>query len=271
MARDTKYKFSYSEKRDIVTCPHRYQLITIQGVQTVDADVVRRLLVPNTLDLALTTWVNNGFPGSLVEVARDRYEAYCKTNIHSIRWKHPMDFRDCDLNLRDAAVKLEAAMRCNDLIRAGARAQVTIMVKVDLPNGEQLKLTGRLDLLYPDMPEIWDLKTTDNAKWLDMDQLVYYDFAVSLMLGKKVKRCGFLVPLIDPSVQYTDEIGREEWEQLFEELNFGMQTITVNQFPDLGKTEVDCFMCFAKRFCRRYAGRGPKQIVTSGKSTKVGF
>lgn len=270
MSARTAFKFSYSEKRDIVTCPHRYELITIQGVQTIDADVVRRLLVPNVIDQALTAWVNNCFAGSLEEIAVDKFRVYVRNNDRSIRWKHPMDCRDQELKLCASAKRLDASMREHGLCRSDVRAQPMMKAVVKLTNGQEIKLTGKLDLLYTDEPSIWDLKMTENPKWLDRKQLIYYDFGMSLQLERKVKRCGFLVPAMNPPVQEIPPVGRAEWEELFEELNFGIQTIVSGQFPDLGNEQEDCYLCFAKRFCRRYAG-GPTSVVAGTKSSRVGL
>src|SRR5215467_3838135 len=188
----TKYKFSYSEKRDICTCPHRYELLTIRRIPQ-DFDV-RRLLVPNVLDGALETWIKNLFTGRLVDIAVDHYRWYCYNNARVIRWKHPMDQREQELVLIDAANKLEKAMRDYGLCRNDCLGQMNCKAIVTLSDGSEVKLTGRLDLYYDEGPMIYDLKTTDNARWLDIDQLIYYDFVVSMMKQRKVKKCGFLAP-----------------------------------------------------------------------------
>lgn len=265
----TAFKLSYSEKRDITVCPHRYELIAIDKVQTFDVDIARRLLVPNVLDMALDLWVKATFTGSIEEIAVARYARYIQENERSIKWKHPMDMRDCELKLRDASVKLEAGMRNAGLCTSDAVSQPDCKALLELSNGEQLKLTGRLDLLYTEEPSIWDLKTTDNVKWLDVDQLIYYDFAMSILLGRKVKRCGFLAPLIDPCVQEIPAVGRDAWNKLMDQLGTAVSRIHNKDFPDLGDEQQDCFMCFAKRFCKR-RGRGPATVVPSGKVMKVG-
>ena len=264
------YKFSYSEKRDITTCPHRYELITVRKIPQ-DFEI-RRLLVPNVLDGALDTWIKNLFTGHLVDIAVEHYRYYVENNKRYIRWKHPMDMRDCEISLVDTANKLETAMKQYGLCRSDCIAQKNCKAIITLSNGSEIKLTGRLDLYYDEAPMIYDLKTTDNPKWLDIKQLIFYDFVISHMTGRKVKKCGFLAPMMNPPVLELDYVGKAEWDELFQELNSAISVVTSGQFPDLGNKDEDCFMCFAKWYCKRRFEKGPQQLVQVGNGKgKIAF
>lgn len=266
----TRFKLSYSEKRDITTCPHRYELISIQKIQTVDASIVRRLLVANSLDSSLDTWVKQSFTGSLEEIAVTEFNSRIKSAGRYIQWKSATDARECELNLRRGAVNLAKGMQEADMCRSDVETQPHVKAILKLSDGQEIKLTGRLDLLYRDEPSVWDLKTTENVKWLDLDQLIYYDLAMSLQLGRKVKRCGFLVPLLNPPVQEIPAVGKDQWNRLIEELNQAIQHIHNSDYPATGDPSKDCFMCFAKKFCKRNVVEVPS-VVYVGDSMRTQF
>lgn len=263
-----EFKFSYSEKRDITICPHRYKILSVDKLPQ-DLDV-RRLLAANVTDSALTTWINSKFTGKLSDLADFHFAEYVKSNRY-IRWKSPMDQRDQQLHVVEVADKLDKIMRDYGMCLPDAVTQKHLKIVITLSDGRRLSLTGRSDLFYENELWCYDLKTTKDKRWLDVDQLVFYDFVTSLMLGRKLKKCGFLAPLINPPVQYL-EVEREDWQKLLEDLNKGIKSICEADFPDLGDEKVDCFLCFAKSHCKRYARQGASSpLIQVGKSVRTGF
>jgi hypothetical protein len=264
---DTKYKLSYSEKRDIIVCPHRYKLQSIDKIpQTFD---LRRLLGANVIDLALSDWIETKFAGKLEDIAQARYVKYIVSNKKALRWKSKSDMKDQEQKARETARKLEKAMRDHGLCLSDATTQTNVKAKLKLSDGTQLKLTGRMDLFYTEHLWIYDLKTTEDKRWLDVDQLVYYDFVLSTMLGKKIKKCGFLAPLINPPVQEIPFVGKEQWQGLLNDLQRAIDTIEVGDFPDTGDEKQDCFLCFAKAHCKR--NKHSAELIQVGRKMMTGL
>ena len=251
-------KLSYSDLRDLVICPMRWELINVKGVKP-DFDL-RRFLVPNVIDQAFTDWVNQGFPDNqLLILALARFDMSIKTNF--IRWKHPLDQQEERERTRRAAWNLEFAMRQRDMCRVGATSQNRIKLLIDT-----VKLTGRPDIIYHDSLEIYDVKTTEDKKWLDFGQLHYYAMAISAEKRQRISKVGFLAPLMDPVVQPCEST-KEDWKNIVTKIKAAEVSVRTKQFPPTGLDNDACYMCLVKRACPAY--NKPVNAVAKGTRFKV--
>jgi hypothetical protein len=240
-----------------------YYLEHVQKIpQLVD---VRRYLVPNVLDQSFEEWVQLKFPkDELLKIAERRFATYVANN--NIHWKHPLDQRDCLLNLRRGAFNLEFYMRQDGLCVDNAVTQLTLKVYTG-----RLKLTGRLDVVYPGIKLLMDLKTTENKQWLDVNQLHYYALLVFKQLGIVIEEVGFLAPLIEGGCIQRFPVTKADYRHQLEEIEVAAQRVFNQDFPATGYPE-RCFTCMMKHVCEVYKGKVATRQTDKGvKPSFYGF
>lgn len=234
---------SYSKKRTLLECPHKYELQYIRKVQPRAEE--RRFILPNSVDGGLNLWIKQGFQGALVEHVLIEFDK--KAESVTLRWRDGEDKPTLRNEAISTAAILEKVMRENGLCpSAGAISQKYIKVAVN-----DILITGYMDVYYKIEHEIYDLKTTKDKKWLDWNQLYFYDWAASIMMGRKIKKVGFLAPLMREPVQ-TKVVGKEEWGKVINEINVAVKLMEGKEFPATGDPSKDCYMCLLKFACTKY-------------------
>ena len=110
----------------------------------------------------------------------------------------------------------------------------------------RIALRGSVDMLDSRLPDIYDLKySKDN--YVDWDQLLWYDFAMTTLLDKKIRRVYTFNPLNDQPLE-DREYSKEDLAELCEDLT---ETITdiragkLDPVPERG----ECARCAVARGC----------------------
>lgn len=242
MQENKLYHFSYATKRDITTCPHRFELLHIKKIK--QSFEPTRFLVANTVDSVLTDWVRAKFPKDwIMKVGEVTFKRLALS--YKPRWKSVFEERDKRLLAIEACYKLEKCMREHDLCRPDAIAQVSRKVVIS-----NVRMAARFDLMYTESNDIYDLKTAASRRWLDTLQLVWYHMIQSVHVKHKAGKVGFLAPLISESVQ-SFEVTPEMWQETVGQINKAVSHIEANDFPAIGERDKDCYMCLVKHACKK--------------------
>ena len=242
MQENKLHHFSYSSKRDITTCPHRYELLHIKKIA--QSFEPTRFLVANTVDSVLTDWARAEFPKDWITKAGET--TFKRLALSSKpKWKNVFEERDKKLVAVEACYKLEKAMREHGLCRPDAITQVNRKVVVG-----NVRMAARFDIMYTESNDIYDLKTTTSRRWLDVLQLVWYHMIQSVHIKHRAGKVGFLAPLISEPVQ-SFEVTPEMWSETVSHINKAVGHIETNDFPATGERDKDCYMCLVKHACKK--------------------
>jgi hypothetical protein len=238
-------KLSYSQLRELIKCPYRWKLIYIDHIKPIFE--IRRFLVPDVVDEALTDWIKAGFEGDLIDFTQKRFDYWCKKNV---RWSTPFEKQDKWVIAKRAAFNLNFAVRKLNLNRPGV-----VVGQMDLEGWDStgtLRIKGRPDLVDTERLEIWDVKTTDNPIWLDVNQLVFYHLLHLAAKKQRLKKLGFLTPLMNDVVQELEINQNVELVEMIEVIKKAVENITNQDFPPTGLNNDACYMCMVKHACCHY-------------------
>lgn len=105
---------------------------------------------------------------------------------------------------------------------------------------------GSIDLIDHRFPDIYDMKYS-NAGYVDWKQLLWYDFALTALLGKKVRKVYTFNPLNPEPLEY-QENSEDELAAFFEELEGVVKEIRTGEF-EATPSRQECGMCVVASNC----------------------
>lgn len=250
-------RLSYSQLRDLIECPHRYELqYVLKKKQRIDN---RRLLIANVADRALTSWIKSGFKEDyIVPKALEKFDEFVTNNF--VPWKNATDRPILRETLENLIGILEHQMQFHGLCTSDAAGQVKLEYVIN-----DVTLVGKPDVYYNINGMILDLKVTKDARWLDWKQLVYYWIIATKQFKKPHGKIGFLSPLMSDTVQIR-EITQEDKENCVKQIEAAVSNIQNSYYPLTPDEKKYCFMCYMKDSCERFA-KVPVTWIRKGKGS----
>jgi hypothetical protein len=123
-------------------------------------------------------------------------------------------------------------------------------------------IKGLLDALIDGGAWLLETKMSDDQKWIDPDQLVFYGFLLGLAKKRYPSRLSFFLPVMERVEDRLLDI--EFSEKDFVRINYRVRDLvtkwTAAEFPATGKGET-CRYCEVKSYCSRRKGNGTLEEV----------
>lgn len=258
----SSYNISYTLLSAYKSCNKKCFLQYIKKVIEPDKVNQRPFIVGTCADWLFGKWVEEGYVPGWMECKADSIFDWFSTK-RKIVYRDVDDKEKMKAKLRRAVHDLEVCADDMSLWSKKFESQRKVIFDRD-----GFSFFAKLDMWFPEELEIWDLKITENKKYLDSFQLYFFAWMIETSLGVKVNALKFFSPLMHPymkEVEWTDV----ERHKLETDL-YGLLESLKNEVS-WNKTSKDCWGCPVQTWCEMDAGNEEDAICEKTASGTISF
>jgi hypothetical protein len=216
-------------------------------------------------DRIMRNWLDDPQPGQMPKMVDEYMESSEKEGLSKgdgqVKWRHKNDKEDVRNFCVELTTRLEPILY-DLVVPFDYEPAKRFKIPMTLPglDGEptDILMTGEFDLLVRDHEQkfhVWDLKATaDNNYWKKtLGQLVFYDLAVSAMMGESPIQSGLIQPMCDERVvdfAFTDDDRRAMLARIM-----AMMRAVWTEYHPPKASVTGCNWCPVRHACERYSGK----------------
>lgn len=234
------FNISYTLLSCYKSCRKKCYLQYIKKVIHPDQVNQRPFIVGIVADWLFGKWVEGGYPPGWMEYKADGMFDWFSTK-RKIIYRNTDDKDKMKAKLRRAVHDLEVCASDADLQSKRFETQRKVAFEKD-----GFSFFGKLDMWFPDERKIWDLKITENKKYLDPFQLHFFAWLIENSTPHQVQGLAFFSPLMRPYFREVDWTEVEK-HQLESDL-YGLLDMIKNE-TTWDKTAKDCWGCPVQSWC----------------------
>ena len=272
---------SVSGRRVIKKCPHRWELAYITKAKG------RRISARNFMQGAvihdiIKDWFGADMPPVVVFFNADRVRTehgkfLAKNYVKWIRGETTASHLEKTVE----KAKRTALSFVDIPFRSFGALGVESYIKADLDHNHYWRLGGKIDLWLMTAREVYDFKITEDKKWFDMAQVLFYCLLLSLHTNRMHAKGGIIAPLLDKPVggdlttMFTVEDFRQLRRELKSEFNRIFQWLKKRKegkhFPT-NKKDKNCWDCPYKNVgCEAWSLGAQHYGIWAGKGAASSF
>lgn len=236
---------SWSFMRAYEACPYQQKLIRIDKLGPEKSDE-RRFIRGTTGHKVFETWAESSFDDDMKpEVAANIFDTLVAQK--HIVWLKPYDKEKMKKRVITEAAMLMEAVRYHGIDRL-KDLRVESLLSASLFGEHVIK--GLLDVVIDGGSWLLETKMSDNQKWIDPDQLVFYGLLLMMAKNRYPSRLSFFLPVMGRVEERLLDIDFSQGD--FGRINNRIQNFvnkwTAGEFPATGGGET-CRWCEVKAYC----------------------
>ena len=236
---------SWSFMRAYEACPYQQKLIRIDRLGPEKPDE-RRFIRGTTGHKVFELWAKTSFDASMKpEMAGDIFDNL--TAQKHIVWFNSSDREKMRKRVIAEAAMLMEAVKYHGLDRL-KDLQMETWLSASLFDGHVIK--GLLDAVVDGGTWIMETKMSDNQKWIDPDQLVFYGFLLGMAKNRYPSRLSFFLPVMErvENRLLDIEFSKDDFVRINNRVKNFVTRWTAGEFPASGEGET-CRYCEVKASC----------------------
>jgi hypothetical protein len=232
--------------RGYETCPYQQKLIRIDKLGPERPDE-RRFIRGTTGHKFLEVWARRSFDDRMApELARDILDDL-------VVKKHIVWFNASDKEKMRKRVVAEAAMLMEAVRYHGLDRLKDLQLEswLSAPLFGDHVIRGLVDVVVAGGAWLLETKMSDDQKWIDPDQLIFYGLLLGMAREQRPTRLSFFLPVMERVEDRLSDVNFSEAD--FVKMNNRVQCFvtswTAGEFPAIGEGET-CRWCEVKQYCR---------------------
>lgn len=239
-------RVTWSFMRAYEACPYQQKLIRIDklGPEKVDE---RRFIRGTTGHKFFELWAKRGFNDETdPQMAGDILDDLV-SNRHIV-WFNKYDYAKLRTRVVNEAFMLMEAVPWHSLDRL-RNFQVEVWFSASLPFGDHV-IRGLIDVVAEDGMWIIETKMSNDAKWIDRDQLIFYGLLLGMAKERNPARMSFFLPVMDKiQDRLLDiEFSQGDFTRMLDRIKDFVAQWSNGVFPATGGGET-CRWCDVKTYC----------------------
>jgi hypothetical protein len=227
-------------------CPLQQKLIRIDKVGPKKVDE-RKFIAGTTGHHFFMMWAKKGFDERTTpELAQDIFNDLISKR--HIVWFNNSDKERVRVKVIKEASKLIRAVRYHGLDKLNTM-QIEKTIEKRLPFGNH-KVSGIADIIAQDESWIIETKMTDDLKWADKDQLIFYGLLLGAINRRYPKRLSFFLPVMEKAEDSLIDVdfSKAEFLLMYKRICNFVTNWTNGLFFATGNAE-KCNHCCVASFC----------------------
>jgi hypothetical protein len=231
--------------RAFEACPYQQKLIRIDklGPEKVDE---RRFIRGTAGHKFFELWVKRGFDETDPQIAGNILDDLVAKK--HVVWFNHHDYAKLRTRVVNEASMLMESVRWHGIDRL-RNPQVEGWFSAALPFGGH-ETRGLIDVVAEDGMWIIETKMSNNAKWIDPDQLIFYGLLLGMARERYPARMSFFLPVMDKiQDRLLDiEFSQGDFTRMLDRIKDFVAQWTNGDFPATGEGET-CRWCEVKAHC----------------------
>ncbi|HCW07620.1 MAG TPA: hypothetical protein DGG95_09690 [Cytophagales bacterium] len=236
---------SWSFMRAYEACPYQQKLIRIDKLGPEKPDE-RRFIRGTAGHKVFEIWAKSSFgDGMKPEMAAKIFDTLVAQK--HIGWLNPSDKEKMRNRVIAEAAMLMEAVRYHGIDRL-KNLQVESWLSASLLGEHVIK--GLLDVVIDGGTWLLETKMSDNQKWIDPDQLVFYGLLLTLAKNRYPSRLSFFLPVMRRVEERLLDIdfSQDDFGRINNRIQNFVDKWTAGEFPATGEGET-CRWCEVKNYC----------------------
>lgn len=231
-------RLSYTSLNVLRKCRYRFFLQYVKKLVDWDKIDQRPFIVGKIADWLFQKWIERSYPQGWMEYKADEMFDWFATK-NRIVYKSRGDKDKLKFKLRNASRRME-----NSAFNWKLPDRRMMLQKKAYCTHDGFDFSGKLDLWFPEENLIWDLKITENKRYLDAFQLYVFAWIMEKS-DHEIKKLGFFSPMMRRDLYEYDwtHVERHQFEQELFEL---LELIRSNSWEQTAK---DCWGCPVRSLC----------------------